>query len=74
MEHLINITISRNEDGVGDLFRIQIDFLENHVLNWVNVFSKSISAFSNEGSIYKAIAPLFTIICKADCECIRKLI
>jgi len=74
MEHLINKTICANENDIDELLRVQIDFLENHVLNWVNVLSNSIASFSNDGSIYKAIAPLFTIICKADCKCIRELV
>jgi TorA maturation chaperone TorD len=74
MEHLINKAICKNENSMDELLRIQIDFLENHVLNWVNVLSAGLSSFAEEGSIYKTVAPLFYLICKTDCECIKELV
>lgn len=74
MEHLITESVSSGESDIESLLKIQIDFLENHILNWVDVFSGSLHSFSNEDSVYKAVAPLFTIICRADCGCIKELV
>ncbi|XOB63864.1 molecular chaperone [Deferribacteres bacterium DY0037] len=74
MEHLINMTLFTEEEMVDELLRAQVTFLDDHILKWINVLSAGLSSFAKEGSIYRAIAPLFTVICKTDCECIKELV
>jgi len=74
MAHLIDETIYSVEAEIEELLQAQINFLSEHVLKWVHILSAGLSSYAKEGSIYKAVAPLFTIICKTDCECIKEMV
>ena len=74
METLIRKTAAEEDDeAIAGLLEKQIEFLEEHVLVWIEVFGKNMKEKALEESIYRALAIIPFILIKIDNESIYEV-
>ena len=59
---------------VGELARIQLDFLQNHLLVWVKSFADQLRAYGKVSSFYPSFAALAALVCARDVDVLEELL
>ncbi|MBC2887836.1 TorD/DmsD family molecular chaperone [Gordonibacter massiliensis (ex Traore et al. 2017)] len=64
------------DDGsrVGELARIQLDFLRNHLLVWVGSFADRLLSYGKVSSFYPSFAALAALVCARDVDVLAELL
>ena len=59
---------------VGELARIQLDFLQNHLLVWVESCADQLRAYGKVSSFYPSFAALAALVCARDVDVLGELL